>query len=193
MPRGNGGIIGPANIPTTTSAKGIWSLMEQLLAQRQGIWPSPTPAGYTVIQTFTATSTWTCPTGVTEVEYLVVAGGGGGGSTTGGGGGAGGFRTGTAATVSAGTDYVITVGAAGTAGSGFNSAGSVGGNGGTSSIVGGTSPSPFASPGVALEGVELTMLIQMGVLGIHQINRLLAVTALLPFLIRALMVGIMDQ
>jgi hypothetical protein len=46
---------------------------------------------------------------------------------------------------------------------------------------------------VALEGVELTMLIQMGVLGIHQINRLLAVTALLPFLIRALMVGIMDQ
>ena len=35
--------------------------------------------GYTVIQTFTATSTWTCPTGVTSVEYLVVAGGGGGG------------------------------------------------------------------------------------------------------------------
>jgi hypothetical protein len=23
--------------------------------------------GYTVVQTFTATSTWTCPTGVTEV------------------------------------------------------------------------------------------------------------------------------
>ena len=34
--------------------------------------------GYTIVQTFTATSTWTCPTGVTEVEYLVVAGGGGG-------------------------------------------------------------------------------------------------------------------
>ena len=33
--------------------------------------------GYTIVQTFTATSTWTCPTGVTEVEYLVVAGGGG--------------------------------------------------------------------------------------------------------------------
>jgi hypothetical protein len=40
MPRGNGGVIGPANIPTTTSAKGVWSLMEQFLAQRQGIWPS---------------------------------------------------------------------------------------------------------------------------------------------------------
>ena len=68
MPRGNGGVIGPANIPTTTSAKGVWSLMEQFLAQRQGIWPV---TGYTIVQTFTATSTWTCPAGVTEVEYLV--------------------------------------------------------------------------------------------------------------------------
>jgi len=39
MPRGNGGIIGPANIPTTASAKGVWSLIEQMIAQRQGIWP----------------------------------------------------------------------------------------------------------------------------------------------------------
>ena len=29
-------------------------------------------AGFTVVQTFTATSTWTCPTGVTSVDYLVV-------------------------------------------------------------------------------------------------------------------------
>jgi hypothetical protein len=29
----------------------------------------------TVIQSFTATGEWVCPTGVTEVEYLVVAGG----------------------------------------------------------------------------------------------------------------------
>ena len=35
--------------------------------------------GFTVISTFTESSTWTCPTGVTEVEYLIVAGGGGGG------------------------------------------------------------------------------------------------------------------
>jgi hypothetical protein len=41
-------------------------------------------ATFTVIQTFTASGTWTCPTGVTEVEYLVVAGGGGGGSRYGG-------------------------------------------------------------------------------------------------------------
>ena len=42
-------------------------------------------ATFTVIQTFTASGTWTCPTGVTEVEYLVVAGGGVGGTGRGGG------------------------------------------------------------------------------------------------------------
>ena len=44
-----------------------------------------------VVSTFLASGTWTCPTGVSEVEYLVVAGGAGGGSGHGGGGGAGGF------------------------------------------------------------------------------------------------------
>ena len=66
---------------------------------------------FTIIQTFTATSTWTCPTGVTEVEYLVVAGGGGGGAGIGGGGGAGGYRTGTGLTVTPNNNYTITVGA----------------------------------------------------------------------------------
>jgi hypothetical protein len=52
------------------------------------------PGGFTVIQTFTSSTSWIAPEGVTEVEYLVVAGGGGGGKFIGGGGGAGGFRTG---------------------------------------------------------------------------------------------------
>jgi hypothetical protein len=39
MPRGNGGIIGPANIPSLSSAKGVWSLSELTLAVRQSIWP----------------------------------------------------------------------------------------------------------------------------------------------------------
>jgi hypothetical protein len=47
--------------------------------------------GVTVIQSFTATGEWVCPTGVTEVEWLIVAGGGGGGSLLGGGGGSGGI------------------------------------------------------------------------------------------------------
>jgi PKD repeat protein len=65
------------------------------------------------------TTTWTCPTGVTAVSYLVVAGGGGGGSRTGnggsGGGGGGGVLNGTYA-VTPGTLYAITVGNGGTAG-----------------------------------------------------------------------------
>ena len=91
----------------------------------------------TVIQTFTATGEWVCPTGVTEVEWLLVAGGGAGGSTNAsgdgaGGGGAGGFRTGTGLTVTAGTTYTITVGAGG---QGANST-AIGGSGGDSSIAG---------------------------------------------------------
>jgi hypothetical protein len=46
----------------------------------------------TVVVVFKQSGIWTCPVGVTEVEYLVVAGGGGGASRSGaGGGGAGGF------------------------------------------------------------------------------------------------------
>ena len=40
MPRGNGGVLGPANIPNQLVAKGVWSLNEQQLAQRQNIWPT---------------------------------------------------------------------------------------------------------------------------------------------------------
>ena len=65
------------------------------------------------VKTFTTSGSWTAPTGVTEVEYLIVAGGGGGGAKRGGGGGAGGFRTGTGLSVTAGTDYTITVGGGG--------------------------------------------------------------------------------
>ena len=67
----------------------------------------------TVIQIFNATTTWSPPTGVSEINYLVVAGGGGGGTNRGGGGGAGGFRTGTALSVSSSTVYTLTIGAGG--------------------------------------------------------------------------------
>ena len=43
---------------------------------------------FTEYKIFTASGNWTAPTGVTQVEYLVVAGGGGGGFI-GAGGGAG--------------------------------------------------------------------------------------------------------
>jgi hypothetical protein len=97
---------------------------------------------YTLTGTTTASTTWTPPDGVDEVEYLVVAGGGagGGGNYHGGGGGAGGFRTATGYTVAFGTLYSVTVGAGGvgtinTAGANgsdsiFNIITSIGGGGG---------------------------------------------------------------
>jgi hypothetical protein len=75
MPVGNGGIIGVANNPTVTVASGVWGMSAVYLAVKAGTWPG---LGKTVIQTFTTSGTWTCPEGVTEIEYLVVAGGGGG-------------------------------------------------------------------------------------------------------------------
>ena len=87
---------------------------------------SPGPA-----TAFTTTGTWTCPTGVSEIEYIIVGGGGSGGGNHGGAGGGGEFKTGTAS-VSAGTTYTMTVGDGGTAPSGDVK----GVNGGVSSIAG---------------------------------------------------------
>jgi hypothetical protein len=75
---------------------------------------------------------WTCPDGVTSVDYLVVAGGGGGGGDKGGGGGAGGFRTGSLG-VTPGVSYAITIGDGG-AGNTSNQPGTDGGNSVFSSI-----------------------------------------------------------
>ncbi len=68
-----------------------------------------------IVTSFTTveSTTWTAPTGVTSVDYLVVAGGGEGGYDAGGGGGAGGYRTGTLS-VTPGSSYTVTVGAGGT-------------------------------------------------------------------------------
>jgi hypothetical protein len=69
--------------------------------------------------TFVSSGTFTPQKAIT-CDYLVVAGGGGGGTF--GGGGAGGYRTGTAYSVSANASYTVTVGAGGAASaSGSNS------------------------------------------------------------------------
>lgn len=71
-----------------------------------------------VTTTFTSSGTWTCPAGVTSVDYVIVGGGGRGGNgnnstypynAAGQGGGAGSVLTGSAST-SPGTVYTITVG-----------------------------------------------------------------------------------
>ena len=81
---------------------------------------SSTTGGDTVVFFRTVgTCTWTVPSTVSSVQYLVVAGGGGGGGDAAGGGGAGGLLTnygGTALTVTPSESLVIAVGSGGVAG-----------------------------------------------------------------------------
>jgi len=88
-----------------------------------------TGGGQVQSQLFTASGTWTAPTGVTRVRVWVV-GGAGGGATSGCGvyGGVGGMAMGVY-TVSPGTGYTVTVGAGG-------AAASTGATGGTTSFGG---------------------------------------------------------
>lgn len=68
---------------------------------------------------FTDTSTphsFTVPSGVYSIDYLVVAGGGGGGSYHGGGGGAGGMLQGSSLAVNPGDTITVTVGQGGPGG-----------------------------------------------------------------------------
>ena len=95
---------------------------------------------YKVVEKFTTigASTWTCPTGITEIELLIVGGGGSGGrahTTNGcGGGGAGGVVYKNVQAVTPGTNYTVTVGAGGAGSSaGANANGN---NGANSSFVG---------------------------------------------------------
>ena len=78
-------------VPTASAAPGIWKLAQAVQYIKAGTWPVPVVEE---IMTFNGSATWTAPTGVTSVDYLVVAGGGSGGSGTGGGGGAGGNSSG---------------------------------------------------------------------------------------------------
>jgi hypothetical protein len=92
-------------------------------------WTNTGSQSYSVLAGVTPTLTntsWTCPTGVTQVEVLVVAGGGGGGSQHGGGGGAGGLIYNSAYTVVPGNSYTVTVGAGGAGGTTSGNAGSNG-------------------------------------------------------------------
>ena len=84
-------------------------------------WPGIQTVEAVTTDTFTASTTWTAPTGVTSVTAEVWGGGGGGGgqnlATDGGGGGGGGaYSKQTAITVVPGNSYTVTVGAAGAGG-----------------------------------------------------------------------------
>jgi len=112
MPLGlNGSIIGLVNSAKQLGAGdtvGIWSMSEHF-ANRLNALYGPIPN-----VTFTSTSSWTVPEGITAVDYFIVAGGGGGSA---GGGGAGGVRQGTSLSVTPGGTLNIVIGAGGALGS----------------------------------------------------------------------------
>jgi len=85
------------------------------------------------VQTFSSPGTWTAPTGVTNIELLIVAGGGGTNTDVGGGGGAGGVVYAQTFPVSPGTSYPITVGSGGAS---IQTQGSPGNPGGPSTAFG---------------------------------------------------------
>ena len=106
-------------------------------------------------QTFTSSSTWTAPSGVTAVNYILAAGGGGGGgginATSNGnynfcsGGGAGGEVARGTLSVTPGTSYTVTVG---TGGAGATISGT-----GTSAIIG----TPAAAGGYSALAPSFTL------------------------------------
>jgi hypothetical protein len=90
---------------------------------------TPTTTSFTVVET----TSWTAPTGVTRVQYLVVGGGGGAGNgfdNAGGGGGGGGMVLTGNLNVTSGQNYTVTVGNGGAGGADqrVNNAGVAGNN-----------------------------------------------------------------
>lgn len=154
-----------SRLPFALAAVVVASLAPAAAAQAV----SPCPGGYTVVSqagstavcelTFTSSTTWTPPAGVTTVDVLIVGGGGGGanGSRNGdpatwGGGGGGGGQMRVVTNKAVAGSITVTVGAGGTNGfagtaggfSGFADDTASGGGGGsasrfTSTLVGGSS------------------------------------------------------
>ena len=93
----NGGIIGPRNNVSRTTASGFFSLGDVVSSINKNSWPrSFSATGGTItesegyrIHTFLSNGTFEVilDQGSKEIEYLIVAGGGGGGRYGGGGGG----------------------------------------------------------------------------------------------------------
>ncbi len=49
MPIGNGGVIGPANLPSPAGARGVWSLREVQASKAAGQWPLSPNYGWLAI------------------------------------------------------------------------------------------------------------------------------------------------
>ena len=146
---------------TTVTDNGYIQIPSGPTAQRPSIisniiqWTNTGTQTYAILAGNTPTLTntsWTAPTGVTQVEVLVVAGGGGAGfdgNGAAGGGGAGGVIYNTNFPVTPGNSYTVTVGAGGAAGAVSGNPGSNGSNSvfGTLTAIGGGNGSVRAGSG----------------------------------------------
>jgi PKD repeat protein len=112
--------VGALVTPVSADAFSAWSSVN-------GCWTATNSTHTLVMWNTTGTSSWSVPSGVTNVSYLVVAGGGAGGGYYGGGGGAGGVLSGTGLGVSGFQSVIV-----GAGGVGNSTNPEVGGNGGYS-------------------------------------------------------------
>jgi len=128
MRRGNGGIIGPRRVPTTSSASGVWFIQESQVAQGSAIWPFvrpgiPTIGTATAVTGVQATVTFTAPAlngGSPITSYTAVSSPGGITGTL----NQAGSGTITVNGLSATTNYTFTVYATNAAGNGSSSSAS---------------------------------------------------------------------
>ncbi len=134
-------------------------------------WPGIQTAEAVSTETFTTTTSWAAPTGVTSVNVEVWGGGGGGGgqnlSSDGGGGGGGGAYSKSTITVVPGNNYTVTVGTAGTGSAGctastaggdswFSTTGTILAKGGSPGACSTGTPPAGGAGGVAASGVGTT-------------------------------------
>ena len=119
-------IVSGLSVITAAPAQAIGSgICGSTLTSPSGITSTVTTSGVdcivrltTTVETTSGSGTWTVPSGVTQIQYLVVAGGGGGAGGQasehgGGGGGAGGVLAGTLSNLPSTLSVSVGIGGAG--------------------------------------------------------------------------------
>jgi len=127
-----GGVVVPTGAVNTANGAVILTAAGKYPALDGSLITGIAAGGYTGMQVFTSSGTWTKPTGITKVLVKVVGGGGGGGGT----GGAGSATGGTGGTSSFAGSAVTVEGAGGAGGTATTGGAGGAGSGGTLNLTG---------------------------------------------------------